>query len=265
MEDSQIMKEVLREEKHLEVQINQLEKAIRNAPDGMLRTVNDRGEIRYYQRKNTKDTTGNYINKKHRQLASQLAQKEYHIKLLAIAQETYQLLRNFRRQYCEKKYEEAYEKMHPLRQALVAPYRLPDEEYVKQWQEQSYTGKSFTQDMPEIYTERGERVRSKSEKILADKFYLRGIPYRYECPLNLKGYGTVYPDFTLLNCRTRQEYYWEHFGLMDDAAYSEKAVRKIISYEKNGIFMGDRLLVTYETAKTALDMKIVEKLIDRYL
>lgn len=33
-------------------------------------------------------------------------------------------------------------------------------------------------DMQVIITERGEWVRSKSEKIIADKLYLLGIPYR---------------------------------------------------------------------------------------
>ncbi|MFQ6929598.1 MAG: hypothetical protein ACLRR3_00115 [Eubacterium sp.] len=38
-------------------------------------------------------------------------------------------------------------------------------------------------------------------------------------PLRLKGYGTVKPDFTVLNKRTRHEYVWEHFGMMDDSIY----------------------------------------------
>ena len=50
----------------------------------------------------------------------------------------------------------------------------------------------------EIYTERGERVRSKSEKIIADKLFLQNIPYHYERPIYLKGFGMVYPDFCCL-------------------------------------------------------------------
>lgn len=51
-----------------------------------------------------------------------------------------------------------------------------------------------------------ERVRSKSEKILADYFYRRKIPYKYECPLTLKGVGTVYPDFTFLSPKTKKKF-----------------------------------------------------------
>ena len=39
------------------------------------------------------------------------------------------------------------------------------------WYEEEYQGKEFKEGTPLILTEKGERVRSKSEKILADYFY----------------------------------------------------------------------------------------------
>lgn len=116
-----------------------------------------------------------------------------------------------------------------------------------------------------ILTERGERVRSKSEKILADFFCRNRIPYKYECPLYLKGVGTVYPDFTFLSSKTGQEIYWEHDGRMDAPVYAQNAVRKIHAYVENEIYPGERLILTFETEKTVLDMKLVEKLVQRYL
>ena len=80
---------------------------------------------------------------------------------------------------------------------------------------EEYQGKGFKETDPFIYTERGERVRSKSEKILADYFYSHNIPYKYEHPLYLTGFGIVYPDFTVLSQRTRHEMYWEHNGRME--------------------------------------------------
>ena len=114
-------------------------------------------------------------------------------------------------------------------------------------------------------TNRGERVRSKSEKILADYFFQKGIIYKYECPLYLKSIGVVHPDFTFLSRKTRQEIYWEHDGRMDDPIYAQNAVRKIQAYEKNGIYPGERLILTFETTKNVLDMELVEKLVSRYL
>ena len=116
-----------------------------------------------------------------------------------------------------------------------------------------------------ILTEKGERVRSKSEKILADSFYRKNIPYKYEKPLHLKGYGIVYPDFTFLSRKKEKEIYWEHEGMMDRQEYARTAVKKIESYQTNHIYMGDRLIITFETEQCPLNFRIVENLIEKYL
>ena len=108
----------------------------------------------------------------------------------------------------------------------------------RRMEKQEYKGKEFREDTPLIRSERRERVRSKSEKILADFFYRNQIPYKYECPLHLKNFGTVYPDFTFLSAKTGQEIYWEHDGRMDDPVYAQNAIRKIYAYEENGIYPG---------------------------
>lgn len=116
-----------------------------------------------------------------------------------------------------------------------------------------------------IITEKGERVRSKSEKILADYFYRNNIIYKYEKPLFLKGYGTVYPDFTFLSRKTGEEIYWEHEGMMDKSDYAKTAVKKLESYQKNGIYLGERLIATFETEQTLLNSQIIEQLVKKYL
>ncbi len=91
------------------------------------------------------------------------------------------------------------------------------------------------------------------------------IPYRYEFPITLNGMGRVYPDFTVLNQRTRREMYWEHFGMMDDSDYVEKAIYKISKYEQNGLYVGDKLIFTYETRKTPINRKQIKGIIQQYL
>ena len=81
----------------------------------------------------------------------------------------------------------------------------------------------------------------------------------------MKGYGTVYPDFTFLSSKTRQEMYWEHEGMMDNQEYARSAVRKIESYQKNGIYPGERLILTFETQQSMLNQNIVENLVEKYL
>ena len=81
----------------------------------------------------------------------------------------------------------------------------------------------------------------------------------------MTGYGVVYPDFTFLSKRTRKEIYWEHEGRMDDPEYTKAAIKKIETYEDNGIYIGERLILTFETESTALRRKSIEKNVKRYL
>jgi hypothetical protein len=53
--------------------------------------------------------------------------------------------------------------------------------------------------------------------------------------------------------------------MMDDPAYAEKAIKKIETYEKNGIYTGKKLILTYETRKIPLNPKIVKELLETYL
>ena len=102
------------------------------------------------------------------------------------------------------------------RRKLIRPYLLPDEQFVKAWEEEENQDLPFSPGTAEIYSERGERVRSKSEKMIADKLFLMKIPYRYEFPLDIGRIYPVYPDFTLLDIRERRPVIFEHFGMMQD-------------------------------------------------
>ena len=112
---------------------------------------------------------------------------------------------------------------------------------------------------------RRERVRSKSEVIIADTLARHGIPYRYEYPLELKNDRTVHPDFLCLNVRTRAEFYWEHFGLMDDPDYLERTLLKLKSFAENHIIPGKNLIFTMESAACPLSTRQVENLINEFL
>ena len=107
---------------------------------------------------------------------------------------------------------------------------------------------------------RGERVRSKSEQLIADRLYVNGIPYKYECPITLDGI-TFHPDFTILRLSDRKEIYYEHLGRMDDPNYAEENVYKLNTYARNGLIMGNNLYATFETRNQPLDVSIVELLI----
>ena len=197
-------------------------------------------------------------------LVQQLAQKDYDKQVLVEAKKQRDEISKILKKVKSTNIINLYQQLPIERQNLICPYVLTDEQFVTQWVNREYIGKGFMIGVPEIYTEKGERVRSKSEKIIADKLNIMNIPYHYEYPLKLNGYGTIYPDFLVLNVRTRKEYYFEHFGLMDNPEYCCKAIKKIDMYNRNGIFEGDKLVLTYETSKNSLNIKNVERLIGKY-
>lgn len=197
------------------------------------------------------------ILRKEMQLAKEIAQRDYDEIILKNAEARMKVISSFLHKYEKTDLKSIYQEIHPFRKSLLSEVILSDEEYAKRWQCIAYTGKPFSNDESEIITERGERVRSKSEKIIADKLSALEIPYRYEYPLVL-GKITIYPDFTILRKGERQEVYLEHFGMMDDVEYVDKALFKLNTYAKNEIYLGVNLFITYETGKRPLNTKVLD-------
>lgn len=256
----------------LEARENQLkqlkkekEKALEKAPEGSLRICKHGNKTQYYHRNNPKDFNGGYIKEKDIGLARQLAQKDYDKKVLCSAEKELNAINKYLLGCPDKSVEQIYESLHGARQKIITPIMEPDKEYIRKWEEEKYQGKEFYEGTPELYTLKGERVRSKSELIIADILNKEGVPYRYEYPLYLRGMGRIFPDFTVLNIKKREEVFWEHFGMMDDPVYAEAAIKKIATYEQNGIFLGENLILTYETRKNPINQKLVRGLIEHYL
>lgn len=254
---------LLQEQKHLRgIIANTREKDIAT-PEGRLRISVDHGVARYYQC--VDDRYGEYIPRDNVQLPRQLAQKAYNDTVLKTAEVRAKHIARCLKNYNDDELEQLFTSLHPERQKLITPVEPTFSQLQEQWYSEPYVGKAFKEGMPVILTEKGERVRSKSEKILADFFYRNNIPYKYEKPLNLSGYGIVYPDFTFLSRKLRKEIYWEHEGMMDKPEYAIKAVKKLNSYQMNGILPGERLILTFETEQDVLNSKIVCDLVDKYL
>lgn len=241
------------------------EKALKTAPQGSLRICRNGERVQYYWRTDPKDFNGNYIRNEDQEFVRKLAQKDYDQKVLKAVEAELKAIQKYRASDYGKSVEQIYGSLNPARKKLVSPIELPEEECVKQWENVKYLSKGFGEGIPELYTAKGERVRSKSEVMIADLLNKEGIPYRYEYPLSLRGVGTVYPDFTVLNVRLRKEMLWEHMGMMGDSEYAENAVRKIEAYAQNGIFQGENLILTYETKKNPLNQKTIMLMIERYL
>ncbi len=263
------LKELLTLEKQRLVGIKKIvDDRLDDVPAGTLRVTSAKNKVQYIHCAEDGKDTGyklSYIKKKDMAIAYRLAQKSYDQKIQKLVDRRLKQLDKLTEEYENNEIEEIYNKLHPKRKALIQPVEIPWEQRLAEWKNTPYVGKEFEPGMPEIFSNKGERVRSKSEKILADTFYNLGIEYKYECPINLKGYGVVYPDFTFLRKRDGKEIYWEHDGRMGDPDYAEKAIKKINTYIANGIFPGDKLIVSYESAGVVLNNRIVIKMIEKYL
>ena len=257
--------EMVDRENYLKKLISDMNMAIKKAPDGKLRCSRRGNRTLYYQRTDPQDTTGKYIKKKDIQLAKALAQKDYNIQVVRSAQNELQLIQYMLKHDIAPKAEDVYGQMKKSRQELIVPFAISNEDYAKNWQQKEYIHKEFKADTPVLYTNSGIRVRSKSEILIVDALERNGVPFRYEYPLHLKSMGTIHPDFTALNIRTRREFLWEHYGMMDDPDYIEKGLSRLEAYEAEGYFPGENLILTYETSVHPLNIKLVNILIKRYL
>lgn len=248
--------------------IKQAEAAVENRPAGedILIVAVKNNYTEWYLKQNGKGRR--YMKKKEEPLARMLAQAAYAKGFLKTAQMVWESLRKLQASGLQRSaacmYEALaapFEELSPARKALVEPYVLPEKEFVPAWENAAYEGLPFAEDDPEIFTERGVRVRSKSEKMIADKLDILGIPYRYEYPVYIRGLGIIHSDFTLLDPAERTKVVFEHFGLMEDPAYLRNALRKIDLFERNGYFLGDTFLCTFESREHVLDMKHFEQMI----
>ena len=243
--------------------IQKEEKRLKKIPEGSVHVTGTEKKVMFYINQEGKRR---YAREEEQKLVQQLCQKDYDQKILAKAQKELKEIEKLYKNYDNKTYESVYENLHPVRQQLINPIWLPDDEYIKQWEAVEYIPKGFAPNDPEFYTDKGERVRSKSEILIANALKKHKIPYRFEYPYQFDSHSkTKHPDFTVLNVRTRKEFIWEHMGKMDDEGYRDYALNRIIDFEKHGIFPGDRLILTHETLNNPISSKIIEKTIVHYL
>ena len=222
-------------EKELKNELNKLKKLekkaeefLASAPEGKLRCAINKGSFQYYIGKE-------YQGKKKRKLVQKIAQKEYTQQLLVCIKKQKTALENLLKTLDKYGLDEVCRKLHPARKQLVQPYIKPTEDIIAEFENIEYKGKEFSEEDT--------------------------TAYYYELPLELKYKNrtiVMYPDFTALNKRTGKRYILEHLGMMDKTSYYETAIWKIDVYEKNGILLGDRLLITHETAGSPLDTNVLE-------
>lgn len=255
---------LLKRQNQLETEIRDLEKSLKNAPNGKLRISCNGNRTQFYFKADNESTKERYMKANEFELAKALVQKDYEERELETAKTEKKLIGRLLSFLRERK--RVFDLLVPRRKALVKPYDFSDDEYARLWQSIPYEGKS-TEGCQVYETERGEKVRSKSEALVANMFFHAGIPYKYEKPLKLRNGKTIHPDFTVLNKRTREVFIFEHFGRMDDEDYRDESFfKRLRDYTESGYVIGVNLIVSFEGIGYghSLDLDYIKKIIKEY-
>ncbi|MBQ3795241.1 MAG: hypothetical protein II842_02975 [Butyrivibrio sp.] len=260
----------------LEEADNRLKKSW-NIEEGKIRVCSSHGCPQYHFKAKGEEKE-RYIPTYEKDKIKALVQREYDRNIKKELESSRNKLQKFLKSYDINNIDAAYENLHQGRKSLITPIIPSQAMKIEEWYRNNPGNNNpFEKDVA-FTTKRGETVRSKSEKILADAFLDYGIPYQYEPCYELannffeenlyNSWGYVkrkYPDFVLLNVRKDKTIYWEHLGLIGELDYATRNFEKLMDYEKNGLILGDNLIVTLETLERPLDIKVVEEKIRLFL
>lgn len=250
-----------------------LNEAIRRLETSLVRTPN--GNIICKARKLYRVQPGQpeeFLGKDKEPLIRALAQKRYNTELYeALIWEKNTLVRTTNNLKSNRRHKTAAQVWADFPEALK-PYitldEWTDDAFIKKWASEEDNFRSVVNNSS-LYTMRGDHVRSKSEILIADRLYTKDIPYFYEKKIALatenEGMVIVKPDFTILNKRTLQTWYWEHFGRLHDERYREEMKVKLDTYGYNKIIPGKNMIITMETSQNQLSTRYIEQLIELYL
>lgn len=243
-------------------EMKRLQRALQEPLKGRLVVSGTEEKPKFYLR----DEEGShYLSRDRIDTASAYAQQEYYQTLLNTLEKRHAILSKALQRMELLDPRQVYEALSEKRKLLVVPEYLPDDEFLQRWSSVQYSGKGFREGEKEYYTAKGERVRSKSETDIADRCYYRDIFYRYEYPWTLSTAGVWFPDFTVVNVRTRKVYIWEHLGIEDREDYATNNLGKLRIYQQNGFWPGENLILTHETAGRPLTIRDIDAVIDHYL
>ena len=256
-----LYKRALSEHTRLTQESDSIRKQLDTLPEGKLICTSGNGYIKWYQ---SDGHTPVYIPKKNRVLAEQLALKKYLTLRLESVQKELQAVDAYLKHHdtdADRKYLALLSS--PGYSDLLSFSSRPFSEELSSWANSPFESNAPYPEALIHPAPNGLFVRSKSEVLIALQLHAYSIPFRYEAPLQL-GESTYYPDFTIRHPATGEYYYWEHFGLMDDSKYIQRATTKLHHYLSNGIIPTIHLITTYETKMHPLTTDVITENIKRY-
>lgn len=236
----------------------EIEQKLDELPEGTLLLEKER--IRWKlpgNRRVTLSTQNDFV------LIAALAEKSYLQKVLNFIKQEQNAWDGYWKNMPPYPFEKIYDKLPEKRRAWTVPYQ-PNGEKRQVWEKASFRTNHKYEEEKKQRCSNGLLVRSKSERMIAERLLYYQLPFRYECGLCLDDYRWVYPDFTIVNSQTGQEVYWEHFGMVDENGYRRNMTKKLLAYQKSGYTLKRTLIMTYESSENPLTQDLVDQAIQLY-
>lgn len=253
---------------YLEEQKEELEKELSKMPEGSLLVApgSTKNSFRYYLRMSSKDKMGVYLDRSKFADKMKYAKKKYLKELAKNIDGEIGKLEKVKRLHISDSVMDTYLEMNLGIKKLIKPINVDDDTYARLWKSVTYKGLGFDEnDTSSFYSDRGERMRSKSEVLIANALNRMKIPYNYEQPIARKNGELLYPDFAILDVKRRRTVYLEHLGKMDDMSYVSRNIWKLNEYKKIDIYLGVNLFLTYENSSNALGTDEIYKIIQHII
>lgn len=258
----------------LHLQIRELSSQIAILPEGYLKCNINGQSFKCFQclepRRGSKREKRIYLKSKDTELKKALALKTLLMVQRDACLKEIEALQNYQKQHIDLEKitvefhgRPGFHSLLPEHSAGLNENRIiPGKDHLtfSQWMSMSYDKNPYKPENLIIDTDAGIKVRSKSEAYILNKLYANGIPFHYDCAVYLRNIR-FYADFHILHPQTGAEYYWEHFGMIDNPEYLNDMSKKLRAYIESGYVPTQNLIVTFESRNSPLSYNLVDEII----
>ena len=224
-----------------------------------------RGFTYYYQRNFGENNLDKeyYIPKSNSRLINLLLQNQYASKVAPYYETQLNLIHQLQAVIAQDTDRKFYDSLSEESKQHLVPLVPYEPDIIQEWLNQPFARNQYYLENAVHDSLRGDKLRSKSEVLIANALYHAGLPYFVDIEMRIDG-TPMYPDFLILRPSDKKEFIWEHFGLMSDPIYVDNAVKKIHMYDDLGFHIGDNFIVTFENTFFPLSSTMVEGIIERW-
>lgn len=240
-------------------QIEEYDRILKNLPEGLLHRTARKSGDKYCC---IMDGKMQYIGTEDKPLIRQLKSRRFAQHAMKILTEDEKLLVSLIEKY-EPYSPEYIMSTIPLTYRTGNPDIIDGIDFINadEWANAPYRQSSDYAGQLTHMTLKGHYVRSKSEAIIANMLYSKGIPYRYEEELVWEQ-SVITPDFIVAVPSEGRIKILEHFGMMFEPRYRNSAAWKVSQYIAHGFMPLDNIFFTYEDMNGNIDTRLIESVID---